>query len=81
MAHDRIHTVEALAGLNDSVAGRWLSHREKARDFLKAAEKLAPVADIRAERDAQNATIRALQAQVEALVAAQPKPQPVQKAK
>lgn len=81
LAHDKIYTVESLAGLHDSAAGRYLQLRQKARDFLAAADKMAQTTAMRAEltaRDEQLADLRRqneqIQAQVAALTAqAQPK--------
>lgn len=83
LAHDKIYTVEALAGLHDSAAGRYLQLRQKARDFLAAADKMAQTTTMRAElsaRDEQLADLRRqneqFQAQLAALTAAQNAAQP-----
>lgn len=50
---EKIYTVEQLAGMTDDVCHRFgpgaISMREKAKDFLKLSEGLAPLEEARAE--------------------------------
>lgn len=69
LAADKIYTVEALAGLHDSAAGRYLSLRTRARDYLASADKIAQTQSARAENDALRAQLQSMAAQLEQLTA------------
>lgn len=71
LASDKIYTVEALAGLHDSAAGRYLSLRTRARDYLASADKIAQTQSSRAENEALRAQLSSMAAQLEQLTAAQ----------
>lgn len=77
LAYFKVYTVEQLAELNDSNAQRFFAHRERARTYLKTAEKVAVASDLRAELDAKDNALKAMKAeqdlmrgQIEQLVAA-----------
>lgn len=64
-----IHTLEHLAGVNDTHMGKFLGLRAlktKAQDYLKAAENSAPIVRLRAENTQLRNEIDALRAQFEA---------------
>ena len=66
---NKVRTVEQLAALSDSQLGNVLpmgghSMREKARNWLKQAEGLAPLSDMQQKLDTANAQIAALERQV-----------------
>jgi hypothetical protein len=76
LAHFNCRTVEQLATMSDSNlqgVGPILALRQKARDFIEAAKGTAPVQKLRAENDELKGRMSAMQAQLDALVAAQGK--------
>lgn len=73
LAAEKIYTVEALAGLHDSAAGRYLVLRTRARDYLAMADKMAQAQSSRSEIDALKAQLAATNAQLEQLANSQTK--------
>lgn len=67
LAYFKVYTVEQLAELNDSNAARFFAHRERARLYLKTAEKVAIASDIRAELDAKDAALSAMKLEQDAM--------------
>jgi len=79
LAYHKVYTVEQLALMSDSNAERFLALRTKAREYLAAAEKQAPMVEMRSELESRDAQIKKMQAQIEELIAAgkqaaEPKP-------
>lgn len=71
LAFYKVFTVESLSELNDSNAAKFFALRQRARDFLEAAEKTKRSINVRGELDAKDAQIKALQDQVNQILAAQ----------
>ena len=68
MKHFGVHTVEQLAGMPDSVAGKYrgvVSLKQKAQDFLRAAGDTAPLSKMRTEMEQKDAEIKSLNQAVE----------------
>lgn len=68
LAYFKVRTVEQLASVTDGnlqrMGGGYLSLRTKAQDYLAAAEKAAPVTQMRAELQSRDSKISALEAQL-----------------
>lgn len=74
LAYFKVYTVEQLAEMNDSNSGgKFSSLRQRARDFLETAKKGAPTLQLRAELDAKDRQVAAMQEQINQLLAAQAK--------
>jgi hypothetical protein len=71
LAYHKVYTVEQLAGINDSNAEKFFSLRQRAKDFLEAAKKAIGVQQFRAEMEAKDQQLKALQDQVNQLIAGQ----------
>lgn len=76
LAFFKVYTVEQLAAMNDSLVGRYLALRTRARDYLEASTKTAADVNARTQRDAveralenERAERRKLEAQLNELTA------------
>lgn len=79
LAYHKVYTVEQLAMMSDSNAERFLALKTKAKEYLAAAEKQAPMLEMRSELESRDAKIKKMEAQIEELLAAgkqaaEPKP-------
>jgi hypothetical protein len=71
-AYFKVRTIEALASLNDAVAGQFPGIHEwkrTAKAFVTAAEQNAPVAKVQAELEQRDVQIAQLQDQLKELAA------------
>lgn len=72
MKYFRIHTVEQLANVPDAIAQRFMginTLKQKAKDFIDAAQGFAQTDQLREEISARDARIMALEAAVQELMA------------
>jgi hypothetical protein len=70
LSYFKVHTVEQLAAMNDSNVGQFHCLRERAREYLESAKKSATRADV----EAKDAQLKAMQEQINQLLAAQKAP-------
>src|SRR5213080_426079 len=66
-----VRTIEQLANLADSVAGKFMGAqalKQRAKDFLTAAKEAAPLTAMRAELDQRDSKIEVLERQVATLM-------------
>lgn len=67
------HTVEQLVGMPDNLSQKFMGHfqiKQRAQAFLDAAAGAAPMLKLQSELEKRDEQIAALQAQMEAMVAA-----------
>jgi len=67
------HTVEQLVGMSDNLSQKFMGHfqiKQRAQAFLDAAAGAAPMLKLQSELEKRDEQIAALQAQMEAMVAA-----------
>ena len=69
-----VHTVEQLAGISDAQAHSFMgfhSLKQRAETYLEAAKGNAPLIQMQAELDKRDEQIRALQSQIDQIMAVQ----------